>query len=225
MPQTAYPIVLAPRRPGPCRARHHLSPALLTGDQRADLALLAGDRPRAGVLLTASDLAGARTEAEHARRLADEVGAHRSPAMRWSSSGAAAASTTWPARRRLRRGAAPGHARRAAAEAAAATARTRHHRPGRHGGVTRLIAAPPNVAVRRHLPHNLVLPSTTAVISHSGLSTITAPLAEALPLLCIPQGRDQHSNAARVEASGTGPTLPPMRQATSSRPPPTRAQR
>lgn len=43
-----------------------------------------------------------------------------------------------------------------------------------------------------------------AVISHGGLSTITAALTAGVPLVCIPQGRDQPDNAQRVAASGAG---------------------
>jgi len=47
------------------------------------------------------------------------------------------------------------------------------------------------------------------VICHGGLSTITAALAAGVPLICIPQGRDQHINAARVAASGVGRVVAP----------------
>ena len=66
------------------------------------------------------------------------------------------------------------------------------------------IAAPANVTVRAYLPHDMVLPRMAAVISHAGLSTVTATLEAGLPIVCIPQGRDQHLNAARVEACGVG---------------------
>ncbi len=63
---------------------------------------------------------------------------------------------------------------------------------------------PPNVTVRGFVPHDLVLPHMAAAISHGGLSTITAALTAGVPLLCIPQGRDQSDNAERVAASGAG---------------------
>jgi UDP:flavonoid glycosyltransferase YjiC (YdhE family) len=63
---------------------------------------------------------------------------------------------------------------------------------------------PPNVTVRGFVPHHLALPHMAAVISHGGLSTITAALTVGVPLLCIPQGRDQSDNAERVAASGAG---------------------
>jgi UDP:flavonoid glycosyltransferase YjiC (YdhE family) len=48
-----------------------------------------------------------------------------------------------------------------------------------------------------------------AVITHGGLSTITNALAAGVPILCIPQGREQPINAARVEACGVGRMLVP----------------
>jgi UDP:flavonoid glycosyltransferase YjiC (YdhE family) len=77
------------------------------------------------------------------------------------------------------------------------------------GGVlpTGAVDAPPNVVVRGFIEHALVLPHMAAVVSHGGLSTITAALAFGVPLVCIPQGRDQSVNAERVEASGVGRAL------------------
>jgi UDP:flavonoid glycosyltransferase YjiC (YdhE family) len=66
------------------------------------------------------------------------------------------------------------------------------------------VDAPPNVTVRGFIPHDLVLPHMAAVISHGGLSTITAALTVGVPLVCIPQGRDQSDNADRVVAAGVG---------------------
>jgi UDP:flavonoid glycosyltransferase YjiC (YdhE family) len=77
------------------------------------------------------------------------------------------------------------------------------------GGALRASAVdpPPNVTVRGFVPHDLVLPHMAAVISHGGLSTITAALTAGVPILCIPQGRDQSDNAERVAASGVGRAL------------------
>jgi len=66
------------------------------------------------------------------------------------------------------------------------------------------INPPPNVTVCGYLPHDLLMSHMAAVVSHGGLSTITAALAEAVPLVCIPQSRDQPDNAKRVVASGVG---------------------
>jgi UDP:flavonoid glycosyltransferase YjiC (YdhE family) len=70
------------------------------------------------------------------------------------------------------------------------------------------VGAPPNVTVRGYLPHGPVLPHMAGVVSHGGLSTITSALGAGVPLLCIPQGRDQHANAAQLQASGAGLAQP-----------------
>jgi UDP-glucoronosyl and UDP-glucosyl transferase len=74
------------------------------------------------------------------------------------------------------------------------------------GGVLRpdAISPPPNVTVCDFIPHELLMPHMAAVVSHGGLSTITAALAAGVPLVCIAQGRDQPDNAKRVVASGVG---------------------
>lgn len=69
------------------------------------------------------------------------------------------------------------------------------------------ISIPENVVVRSYIPHDFVLPYVDAVVSHGGLSTISASLATGKPLVCIPQGRDQALNAAQVEARGAGRML------------------
>lgn len=69
------------------------------------------------------------------------------------------------------------------------------------------VTAPANVTVRGFVPHDAVLPRMAAVLTHGGLTTITTALAYGVPLLVVPQGRDQHLNAARVVASGTGRTV------------------
>jgi UDP-glucoronosyl and UDP-glucosyl transferase len=76
------------------------------------------------------------------------------------------------------------------------------------------VQAPENVTVRSFVPHERVLPHMSAVVCHAGLSTITAALAHGLPLLCIPQGRDQPLNAERVTARGVGLAVAPDAAAT-----------
>jgi len=70
------------------------------------------------------------------------------------------------------------------------------------------LIVPPNVTVVDYVPHTAVLGDASLVISHGGLSTVMAALAHGVPLVCIPQGRDQSLNAERVEASGAGVNLP-----------------
>ena len=74
------------------------------------------------------------------------------------------------------------------------------------GGVLAPEAVPEsrNVAVRGYIAHEAVLPHMAAVITHAGMSTVATALAAGLPLVCVPQGRDQPLNAARVEELGAG---------------------
>jgi MGT family glycosyltransferase len=75
-------------------------------------------------------------------------------------------------------------------------------------GDLRLDAAPPNVHLVRHVPHVRALPHATAVVTHAGLGTVHAALANGLPMVCLPLGRDQPDNAARVVWHGAGVRLP-----------------
>jgi MGT family glycosyltransferase len=65
-----------------------------------------------------------------------------------------------------------------------------------------------NVAVFRHIAHRTLLPDCALVVTHAGLGAVMAALAHGVPLLCMPMGRDQHDNAARVAACGAGCVLP-----------------
>src|SRR5258708_14087026 len=47
------------------------------------------------------------------------------------------------------------------------------------------------------------------LITHGGMSSITASLAAGVPMVCIPQGREQPINAARLAATGAGRVLAP----------------
>jgi UDP:flavonoid glycosyltransferase YjiC (YdhE family) len=46
------------------------------------------------------------------------------------------------------------------------------------------------------------------VVTHAGRGTVMSSLAAGVPLLCIPFGRDQFYNAARVEALRVGAVAP-----------------
>lgn len=70
------------------------------------------------------------------------------------------------------------------------------------------IEASNNVAVRQWMPHGAVLPFASAVVTHGGHSTVMAALAHAVPLVCMPLGRDQHHVARQVEACRVGRVLP-----------------
>jgi MGT family glycosyltransferase len=66
------------------------------------------------------------------------------------------------------------------------------------------LRVPANVKVVDYLPHRTVLPHADLMITHAGWQTINAALVEGVPLLCLPDGRDQPDNAARVVAVGAG---------------------
>lgn len=68
---------------------------------------------------------------------------------------------------------------------------------------------PANVVVVPAAPHSLVFPQASAVITHAGHGTVMRALAGGAPLLCLPMGRDQNDNAARVVARGAGLRLSP----------------
>jgi UDP:flavonoid glycosyltransferase YjiC (YdhE family) len=69
--------------------------------------------------------------------------------------------------------------------------------------------APPNVHVERFVPHAAVMPDAAAVVTHAGLGTVHVALAHGVPLVCLPIGRDQPDNAARVAWHGAGLRLSP----------------
>ncbi len=71
------------------------------------------------------------------------------------------------------------------------------------------LPAAPNVFVCRSAPHNQLLPEAAVVVTHAGHGTVIRSLAAGVPLLCIPMGRDQNDNAARVVARGAGLRLSP----------------
>lgn len=66
-----------------------------------------------------------------------------------------------------------------------------------------------DVEARSFAPHDAVLPSVDLVVTHAGLGTLMYSAGAGKPTLCLPNGRDQNDNAARVEALGLGRALPP----------------
>jgi UDP:flavonoid glycosyltransferase YjiC (YdhE family) len=72
------------------------------------------------------------------------------------------------------------------------------------GGMTLRSTPPANVHVARFVPHAHVMPQAAAVVTHAGLGTVHIALAHGLPLVCLPIGRDQPDNAARVAWHGAG---------------------
>ena len=69
--------------------------------------------------------------------------------------------------------------------------------------------APPNVYVCASASHSEILRHALLTITHAGLGTVMRALAAGVPLVCMPMGRDQNDNAARVCARGAGVRLKP----------------
>jgi UDP:flavonoid glycosyltransferase YjiC (YdhE family) len=69
---------------------------------------------------------------------------------------------------------------------------------------TRNLRIPANAQVVDYIPHRAVFPHAALVITHCGWQTINAALADGVPLVCVPDGRDQPDNAARVVLCGAG---------------------
>lgn len=70
-------------------------------------------------------------------------------------------------------------------------------------------SAPPNVFVCASASHSEILRHASLTITHAGHGTVMRALAAGVPLLCMPMGRDQNDNAARVVARGAGLRLKP----------------
>lgn len=68
---------------------------------------------------------------------------------------------------------------------------------------------PANVVVRASVAHAQVFPQASVVVTHAGHGTVIRALASGVPLLCMPMGRDQRDDAARVVARGAGLRLSP----------------
>lgn len=68
---------------------------------------------------------------------------------------------------------------------------------------------PDNVVITGHLRHAAVLPQAQLLVTHAGLGSVSAALAFGVPMVCLPLGREQPDNAARVVALGAGRQLDP----------------
>jgi MGT family glycosyltransferase len=66
-----------------------------------------------------------------------------------------------------------------------------------------------NVHVCASAPHSEILREAAVTITHAGHGTVMRALAAGVPLVCMPMGRDQNDNAARVVARGVGVRLKP----------------
>jgi MGT family glycosyltransferase len=67
----------------------------------------------------------------------------------------------------------------------------------------------PNVHVCASAPHSELLKQASAVVTHAGHGTVIRSLAAGVPLVCLPMGRDQNENAARVVHHGAGVRVKP----------------
>ncbi len=64
--------------------------------------------------------------------------------------------------------------------------------------------APENVSIVPSCPHSKLFPKASVVVTHAGHGTIMRALASGVPLVCLPMGRDQTDNAARIAYHGAG---------------------
>jgi len=76
---------------------------------------------------------------------------------------------------------------------------------------------PSNVVVVASAPHDELFPHADAVLTHGGHGTVMRALFHGLPMVCMPMGRDQNDNAARVVARGAGVRLKPSAAAAEIR--------
>ncbi|MBS0558945.1 MAG: glycosyltransferase family 1 protein [Proteobacteria bacterium] len=71
------------------------------------------------------------------------------------------------------------------------------------------LRVPDNAVAVAAAPHDAVMPHAAAVVTHCGHGTVMRALALGKPMLCLPMGRDQNDNAARVALRGAGLRLAP----------------
>jgi MGT family glycosyltransferase len=66
-----------------------------------------------------------------------------------------------------------------------------------------------NLKVVPAAPHDLLVPRCRLVVTHAGHGTVVRPLGHGVPVVCLPTGRDQPENAARVAHAGAGLRVSP----------------
>ncbi len=64
-----------------------------------------------------------------------------------------------------------------------------------------------NVRVERYVPQWAVLRHAAVAVTHGGSGGVVAALAHGVPVVALPLGADQPSNADRIRALGTGRVL------------------
>lgn len=72
-----------------------------------------------------------------------------------------------------------------------------------------VVSTSSDVVVVPTAPHGPLLADASVAITHCGHGTMMKALAAGVPLVCVPMGRDQDDNAARVVELGVGVRLKP----------------
>ena len=75
---------------------------------------------------------------------------------------------------------------------------------GRQNDPATLGPPPSGVVIRSYIPQHEFLPWCDAVVAHGGAGTVLGALAYGVPLLVVPQGADQWSNADQIVTAGAG---------------------
>lgn len=63
---------------------------------------------------------------------------------------------------------------------------------------------PDNVVAETFVPHAVVLPAASLVVTHAGHGTVMAATTAGVPMVCTPMGNDQYVVSACVERRGLG---------------------
>jgi UDP:flavonoid glycosyltransferase YjiC (YdhE family) len=69
------------------------------------------------------------------------------------------------------------------------------------------LSVPDNVILSGYVRHAAVMPHADLLVTHAGLGSIGAALTFGVPMVCIPEDRDQPVNAAAVARLGAGQQL------------------
>jgi MGT family glycosyltransferase len=75
---------------------------------------------------------------------------------------------------------------------------------GRQNDPATLGPQPRGVIIRNYIAQHELLPWCDAVVAHGGSGTVLGALAHGVPLLVVPQGADQWSNAEQIVTAGAG---------------------
>lgn len=71
------------------------------------------------------------------------------------------------------------------------------------------LTEPDGVALVDYVDHPAVLPHADALVTHAGLGSVCAALVARTPMVCLPLGREQPTNAAAVARTEVGAALAP----------------